>query len=101
MEVLLPKAGMIEKKKKNKQDSDYTCSALPQSLLHAPRGHGGVLHRPDQTRSDQSFSTPKKMQSSLWRKRSNIIERKVLEKLTAAILGYFSDGRIRRRAGIN
>jgi hypothetical protein len=48
MEVLLPEAGMIEKKKR-KHDSEHTCRVLPQGLLHAPRGHEGVLHRPDQT----------------------------------------------------
>jgi hypothetical protein len=42
MDVLLPEAGMIEKKKKMKQDSEHTCRALPQSLLHKPRGHDGV-----------------------------------------------------------
>ncbi len=53
MEVLLPEVGMIEKKKKKKYDSEHTCRALPQSLLHVhePRGHDGVLHRPDQTLS--------------------------------------------------
>jgi hypothetical protein len=42
MEVLLPEAGMIEK------------SATP-SLLHAPRGHDGVLHRPDQDETDSKY----------------------------------------------
>jgi hypothetical protein len=49
MEVLLPEAGMMEKKEKMKQDSENTSRALPQSLLHAPTRHDGVLHRPDQT----------------------------------------------------
>jgi hypothetical protein len=34
-----------------KQDSEYTCWALPQRLLHAPTGHDGVPTtqiRPDQ-----------------------------------------------------
>ncbi len=49
MEVLLSEAGMIGKKKKRKHDSEHTCRALPQSLLHAPRGNDGVLHRQDQS----------------------------------------------------
>ncbi len=52
MEVLLPEAGMIETKMK--QGLEYTCSALPQSLLHAPRGGDEVLHT--QTRPDQSYA---------------------------------------------
>jgi len=40
----------LRRRKIRKHDSEHTCRALPQSLLHAPRGHDGVLHRPDQTR---------------------------------------------------
>jgi hypothetical protein len=49
MEAWLLEAGMIETKMK--QDLEYTCRALTQSRLHAPRGRDGgtVLHRPDQT----------------------------------------------------
>ncbi len=101
-EALLPEKDMIEKKKNETRFRVHLQSATPKSPTGAQRARWSTTQtRPDQTRSDQSFSTPKKMQSSLRRKRSNISESKVLEKLTAAILGYFSDGRIRRRVGIN
>ena len=53
------------RRKKRKHDSEHTCRALPQSLLHAPKGHDGVLHRPDQTRRyrDQNMKIHKTM---LW-----------------------------------
>ncbi len=41
----------MRRRKIRKHDSEHTCRALPQSLLNAPRGHDGVLHRPDQTRT--------------------------------------------------
>ncbi len=44
------KQAWLRRRKIRKHDSEHTCRALTQSLLHAPRGHDGVLHRPDQTR---------------------------------------------------
>jgi hypothetical protein len=56
-EISLPDAGMIEKKKKIKQDSENTCRALPQGLLHAPRGYDVVRYYTDYTRplSEKAF----------------------------------------------
>ncbi len=56
MEVLLPEAGMIEKKKNETRFSVHLQRPSPKSPTCAKR-HDGVLHRPDQTRYRRDTKT--------------------------------------------